>query len=273
MRARTLTAAAALALLLAACADDTATTVDDVEVTGQFGSVPVVRFEPPLAVSDAEVRELEPGDGPAVAEGDPTVLTMSTYRGEDGVVVEGAGEPVVVRASEADLGQTLHEAVLGATEGSRLLYAEPVETDGDASTFVTVVDVMRTRAHGEDVATGSDDVEVVMTDDGPTLTAAPDAVSPGALDITLLVRGEGPQVTPDSQVVAHYTVWTWSDGAVYDTTWADSPAILDLSTALPGMRNGLTDVTVGSRVLLEIPPAEGIGTDALVMLVDVLAVS
>jgi peptidylprolyl isomerase len=66
----------------------------------------------------------------------------------------------------------------------------------------------------------------------------------------------------------------WSDGSVTATTWGEGrlPETLDLADAIPGLRLGLLDQTVGSQVLLVVPPEQAYGSDTVVFVVDVLAV-
>ena len=65
-----------------------------------------------------------------------------------------------------------------------------------------------------------------------------------------------------------------------EQSYGDKPASYQLAGLLPGMQKGLQGQTVGSRVLLVIPPAEGYGdagsgtikgTDTIVFVVDILA--
>ena len=54
----------------------------------------------------------------------------------------------------------------------------------------------------------------------------------------------------------HFSV-RWSDGKVLEETYGGKSATAELSGLLPGMVKGLTGQTVGSRMLLVIPPADG----------------
>jgi peptidylprolyl isomerase len=72
----------------------------------------------------------------------------------------------------------------------------------------------------------------------------------------------------------------WSDGKVLEDSYGGKPASAELSGLLPGMVKGLQGQTVGSRVLLVIPPADGYPDgnatpslkpgETLVILVDLL---
>src|SRR5262249_30635383 len=54
--------------------DKCAGPVDDVKVSGDFGTKQTVTFDAPLKVSDTECKVLITGTGPATQEGDSVVL-------------------------------------------------------------------------------------------------------------------------------------------------------------------------------------------------------
>jgi len=68
---------------------------------------------------------------------------------------------------------------------------------------------------------------------------------------------------------------------VFDTTWDAEPKSIDLSTMLPGFAEAITGQTVGSQVLVVIPPDQAYGDQAqgqipadstLVFVVDILGI-
>jgi peptidylprolyl isomerase len=77
----------------------------------------------------------------------------------------------------------------------------------------------------------------------------------------------------------------WRTGKVFDSSWArNTPltTVIGAGQVIPGWDKGLVGQTVGSRVMLTIPPADGYGsagqsqagikgTDTLVFVVDILA--
>ncbi|HZK06184.1 MAG TPA: FKBP-type peptidyl-prolyl cis-trans isomerase [Actinomycetaceae bacterium] len=266
------TATAATLALTAACGPARDKPSGEITVSGKFGTVPVVVFATPLPMEESDVETLSVGDGAQIGEADPVVLSMSAFRGSDGTLADGAAVPHVLFATEADLGEPLHSAIVGLSEGSRLIVTQPVNGQG-VEMVATVVDLLHSHAWGEEEASGDDGrLSVVIDDDGPRLVVEPEAAPSDSLTVRRLIRGTGEQVTPGATVVVQYTLWTWSDGEVLDTTWTTgTPAVLDLGTAFPGVRSGLVDQFVGSRVLLEVPPEEGIGTDTIVMVADILA--
>ena len=95
-----------------------------------------------------------------------------------------------------------------------------------------------------------------------------------------LIKGKGKKVAAGDTVTFDYVWQRWSDGKILEETYNSKPAEAPLSELLPGMVKGLTDQTVGSRVLLVIPPSEGYPEgnatpkidkgETLVMVVDLL---
>ena len=95
-----------------------------------------------------------------------------------------------------------------------------------------------------------------------------------------LIKGKGKKVAAGDTITFDYVWQRWSDGKILEETYKSKPAEAPLSELLPGMVKGLTDQTVGSRVLLVIPPSEGYPEgnetpkidkgETLVMVVDLL---
>jgi peptidylprolyl isomerase len=114
----------------------------------------------------------------------------------------------------------------------------------------------------------------------PTLRF-PSTPPPTSLASEVLVEGHGATVRANDLVVANYLGQVW-DGPVFDSSYARGEVLAEhLSTLVPGWADGLTGRTVGSRVLLSVPPSEGYGAvgkpgspiggnDTIVFVVDLL---
>jgi peptidylprolyl isomerase len=117
----------------------------------------------------------------------------------------------------------------------------------------------------------------------PTLTV-PTPFSVQQTHKVVLAKGTGPTVTAGQRVTVDYSGFNGTDGKQFDTTFAQgkkSPSfILDPTQSLPGLVKGIVGSTIGSRLLLAIPPADaygvtgqsavGIGpTDTILIVVDV----
>lgn len=272
MRARRALLTAAVAALLAACADQPAE--PEVAVAGELGTVPLVTFPTPYPLGEESVDVALQGDGDQLEAGDVALLLVSGYDGDDAQALGQTARPRVVRLEESST--DLYDALVGVTVGSRVVVARPVASETGEYMEIVVIDVMPLSAVTSDTTQEElpDSVPQVGQDasGAPTIDMA-DAVEPEALQILPLVSGTGAQVLPDDTVYGQYTVWTWDDAAVYDSTWEDggTPVAVDLPGAWEGLENGLVDQTVGSRVLLLIPPELGIGSDSLIVVFDILA--
>ena len=95
-----------------------------------------------------------------------------------------------------------------------------------------------------------------------------------------LIKGEGAEVKDTQTVVAHYTGWLL-DGTQFDSSWdRGKSSTFSLDGVIKGWKQGLAGHTVGSQVLLVVPPSLGYGSEAkdkipanstLVFVVDILA--
>lgn len=265
-------------LLLAGCqaADRQESDESPITVTGEFGSVPVVTFEAPLELSESTIEVLIEGDGRELQPDGPVLLSLTAYGGDDGTILaeRGAGTPRNLLLTPEDVGEDLFGVLSGTTEGSRLLMVQPVDDGGPDMMLVVVIDVLRTRAHGEAVDPPEGVPVPGEAESGAPTASMPEGLAePTELVIVPLIRGEGTQVLPGQEAVVQYTAWTWDEGDVYDSTWEDGaiPATIVIDEAFPGLRDGLVDQRVGSRVMLLVPPAQSIGTDAVVIVVDILS--
>lgn len=77
---------------------------------------------------------------------------------------------------------------------------------------------------------------------------------PSGLQIEMIQTGDGPLPEPADWVRVHYR-GSHLDGRVFDDSWAaDAPATLAIARAIPGWREALIQLPVGSRALLTLPP-------------------
>ncbi|GAA4422346.1 FKBP-type peptidyl-prolyl cis-trans isomerase [Georgenia halophila] len=280
-KVRAAVAALLVVVVLVACTDEAdPEEKHEVEVSGDFGSVPVVTFEPPLPLADASVETLVEGDGRKLAADEPVLLSLTAYDGDSGELVEDreVGVARTFMLTPEDVGEDLFDVLTGSREGSRLLLRQPVDEGGEEHMLVLVVDVRYTQARGQEVDPASlpDGLPTVTLDeDGAPSIEVPDSPPPDELVVEPLIRGGGPQVRPGQEVILQYTGVEWQSGEIYDSTWEGGkvPQTVLLDETFKGLRDGLVDQTVGSQVLLVIPPGLAHGTETLVLVVDILATS
>ena len=142
---------------------------------------------------------------------------------------------------------------------------------------------------GDDSVTGTSSESVAglpaVTDNAgqaPTITA-PTGAAPTTLESQDIIVGTGAEVLATSTLTVQYTLMTWSNGSVVETSWTGAqPATFPLSGVIQGWQQGLPGAKVGGRRLLVIPPDLGYGpkgsgpigpNETLIFVVDIIGVS
>jgi peptidylprolyl isomerase len=127
---------------------------------------------------------------------------------------------------------------------------------------------------------------VVFSSAGLPTTTVPSTPQPTTFEEEVLIKGKGAKVATDSNVIVKYQLVLWRTGKVVagnDSWAAGQTAPFNTGNVVPGFKQALEGQTIGSRVLVVIPPALGygadgnsqagiLGTDDLVFLVDILGV-
>ena len=123
----------------------------------------------------------------------------------------------------------------------------------------------------------------------PTITI-PKADPPTALSIEVLKKGTGKVVKDGATVTVHYIGALWKDGKVFDSSWnRGAPATFPTAGSWPASARRWSGRPSAHRSIAVIPPAEGYGpdgnqtdpntpdqitgTDTMVFVIDILAVS
>jgi peptidylprolyl isomerase len=118
--------------------------------------------------------------------------------------------------------------------------------------------------------------------EAPTITP-PTGAAPATLQTQDIIVGTGAEVKATSTLTVHYTLMTWSNGKIIESSWSGGqPATFPLSGVITGWQEGLPGAKVGGRRLLVIPPDKGYGpngsgpigpNETLIFVVDIVAVS
>ena len=250
---------------------------DAVSVSGRVGAVPVVSVNGTIRAGGVKSRVLHEGDGRRITAGAPVLLSITAFDADDGKNLSPQGRPqLTVGPVDADtLGDELLDLVVDRPEGTRILVIRPVSASERAAgassdVEIDVVDVLPSIAYGDEATGESAGVlQVAMRDEGPVITHG--AEVPGGVTVQSLIAGDGAQVHEDDRVVAQFTVVGWNDGAVRASTWRTGmPELIDMTTAMRGLRQALVDQRVGSRLAISIPPDLAEGDDTLCVVIDVL---
>jgi peptidylprolyl isomerase len=277
-----------------------------VTVSGGFGKAPAVKIPAEKAGSKLTVKTLVHGTGQTLGRTDAFVGNYAIYlwSGTSHKLLQSTfkagGKPTLFSGT---LLPGLETALIGKKMGSRVLAVIPPKegfgTSGDAQagikgtdTLVFVVDMIKdfagnASAAGRQVSHGGGKLPAVtMTQGAAPTVKVPNGNPPKNLTTQVLVKGSGPTVADGDTVVVQYVGAIWRNGYVFDSSWKRSQPFgftigASPSQVILGWDRGLAGQTVGSRVMLVIPPADGYGksgspqahikgTDTLVFVVDIL---
>jgi FKBP-type peptidyl-prolyl cis-trans isomerase len=277
-----------------------------VSAKGSFGTTPKVTIPKEKASSTLAVKTLIQGKGAAIQKSDLFLsnFTIYVWSGKTNKLLDStySSSPQVLPAS---LLPGIESAVTGKKLGSRVLAVIPPKegygTSGNSElgvtgsdTLVFVMDLIQKYSSGTVGATGTQtysgggSLPTVSDAKGsaPKITIPKNVTPPKTLVAKTLIKGTGPTVTKGEDVVAQYVGVNWRTGSVFDSSWSrDLPYSFKIgaspSQVIPGWDKGLVGQTVGSRVLLSIPPSDGYGsagesqagikgTDTLVFVVDIV---
>ncbi|WP_022867762.1 FKBP-type peptidyl-prolyl cis-trans isomerase [Schaalia vaccimaxillae] len=250
---------------------------DAVSVSGRVGAVPVVAVNGQINVNAMKSRVLASGSGRTITQDAPVLLSVTAFDGDDGTNLSPQGRPqlMVGRADADTVGQDILNLVVGQAEGARILVVRPIAPEQGAqgsssSVEIDVIDILASIAYGDEV-TGEQagSLQVTMRDEGPVIKH--DEQVPGGLTVQTLISGAGGQVLETDLVVAQFSVVGWNDGVVRASTWQTGiPELVDMNTAMVGLRQALVDQRVGSRLAISIPPDMAEGDDTLCVVIDIL---
>jgi peptidylprolyl isomerase len=119
-------------------------------------------------------------------------------------------------------------------------------------TLIFVVDIIATTLtgpEGTDVPPKAGLPTVKEGAKGVPEVTIPKSAPPKTLVVQPLIKGSGPKVAANDLVTFNYAWYTW-DGKLVETSYGSQPGSIELAKLLPGMRKGLVNQTVGSRMLL-----------------------
>jgi FKBP-type peptidyl-prolyl cis-trans isomerase len=289
-------------------ATSTANTNATVTATGAYGKAPTVKIPATPASSQLSVKTLVTGTGATVTKsnlfvGNYVVYIWSGKTHKLGTsTFTSTGSPQMFSGSGLIPG--LEDGLVGKTIGSRVLIVIPPK-DGFGSkgssqagvtgtdTLVFVFDLVGTfpanaSVSGTQTQAGAGLPTVAnATNAAEAITIPKNTSPPTSLVAKNLITGTGPKIVAGDYLVVQYNAVIWRTGKVFNASWTSKePFGFEIDSPSGGMISGwdlgLTGKTVGSRVLLVIPPADGYGkqgnsqagikaTDTMVFVVDIVA--
>jgi FKBP-type peptidyl-prolyl cis-trans isomerase len=275
-----------------------------VTVTGAFGATPTVNIPKLAANNTLTVKTVIQGNGPVLTKTDSLVANFVLYfwTGKSASLKANTfvTNPAIVGGQMIP---GLEDALVGQKVGSRVLAIIPPAlgygTSGDSelgvsgnTTLVFIIDVIKSytadsSASGTTVSSGGNGLPTISATPGKAPVATiPAGQQPTALEVKTLIKGTGPALAKGEYVIAQYVGYIWRTKKLFGSSWTSGMPfgfIFQDATpqVIPGWDTGLAGQTVGSRVLLVIPPKDGYGTagasqagikgtDVLVYVVDIL---
>lgn len=258
--------------------------LDEVSFTGEVGEGITGEWSSAIETPEKTVvTTLVEGDGEKVAEGDTvsTYLWIGNGTSQEQVFSDydnGAPESIPNNPGQVDAvfaalfeGQTYGSRVAAVTSASEVLGDGENQLGIDPTdSLVVVADLVEKAAvaptptddKAHDV---SPDEQPSVVEKGGTVTGLDfTGIEEPALDTpvqrVVLKEGTGAALKASDTVTVNYLGSTYDADAPFDESYSKGqPLNSPLNGLIPGWTTGLTGVKVGSRVLLQIPPALGYG--------------
>ena len=258
--------------------------LDEVSFSGEVGKELTATWNAKVDVpKSTTVTTLVKGDGDPIADGDSvsTYLWVGNGTTKKDVYSDfDNGAPQAIPNSD-QVGEVLTALFKGSTYGSRVvavttatdLFGASAEDNqlgiGMDDSVVVVADLVEKQA----VSPTPTDDKVHDADPSTQPTVVEEAGEPTGLDFAdiaepaldtpvqrvILKEGTGAVVKASDTLKVNYLGATYDAKAPFDESFSGDPLTSALSGLIPGWGIGLTGVKVGSRVLLQIPPAYGYG--------------
>jgi len=285
--------------------------LESVTVEGEPGKLPKVTFDGPLDGDQAETKVLVEGDGETVADGDTVETNFWIGNGfteEEAQSTYGQGTQSLELTAEVLA--PLREAIIGNKVGDRVAVltsapdafgdaGNPAIGIGNRDSVLFVVDILGREdtvppeppldgPQGEDKKPAGWAPSLIESDGVVTGLDFTEAHTPsGKLIATTLVKGDGAVVKSGQTIQVNYLGQVYNAAEPFDENYSGTePAEFPIGVGqvVAGWDERLVGRTVGSRVILEIPPNKGYGeqgqpdagikgTDTLFFVVDILGAS
>lgn len=280
--------ASALALVvLSSCGDDVVTAAggdteegfDAFTISGELGSAPKIDWKSQMDAGAPESETIIEGDGPELTNGDRIILNYTVANGfskrQTFTTYDAKPSGEVVTVDES-LGEVFGAGITGQTVGSRVaVVASAEEAFGEMGNATLGI------GNKDSVLIVFDLTSAVLDKPVGTQEQAP-AWAPGiefekgeptgfdfagtpeptaALQTATLIKGEGPEVTKGQTLLVNYLGQVYDADKPFDESYTKDPFETEIGTGkvVKGWDQGLVGQTVGSRVVLAIPPDLGYG--------------
>ncbi|MGO1165902.1 MAG: FKBP-type peptidyl-prolyl cis-trans isomerase [Janibacter sp.] len=280
--------------------------VEGIEVTQTKGKkAPKVSVDDAVSVSQTTRHILDEGTGKKLSDDAMAEVDLAMYSAKDGKAIKGTETyttaPAYFNLASAQTLRGVAKVVQGQKVGTRGVAVLPPEDVfgkqgvpeygiNGKDDIIIVFDVrgqMPESAKGTKVPPKEGLPTVEWKKDAPAEFTVPKGEkAPKKLVEQKLIKGDGPTVKKDQTAYVSYSVATWRDGKVFDSSMKKDRGPFGFTVGqggvIPGFDEAVEGAKVGDRLLLVIPPKDGYGkegspdgtvkgTDTLIYVVDVLA--
>ena len=239
-----------------------------------------VEADPPEVIS---AKTLEQGDGTTVGAGDYVTVNYAGFLWSNGVQFDSSYESGT--AANISLDNVIpgwQYGLEGTKVGDQVLLVVPPEygygdTDNDpipgGSTLVFIVDVLNTTGATTDALAAATPTGAELPaglnvtgelGEEPNISYAEGSSAPAEAQVIVLSEGKGEVITDTDTLLYHGVGGYW--GEETSSTWPD-----DFQPVTQGGGVEMVGQRVGSRILLIYPKDAQAGTEASVMVIDIMA--
>jgi peptidylprolyl isomerase len=264
-----------------------------ISAAGKIGQNPKAEVPTPTVTKRVQVSTPKKGSGLLLGSGDIADIQLSLYAGSNGAELDSTGQGGFTKSGELQVtvggkdtvSPAIAKSLLCQRVGSRVVTvmtaaqyfgtaaAAKQESIDPSLVLVSVADIdrgYRGRATGILQPLGSGFPSVVTSPNGTPGLTLDLQTPPKTLQWEVVRRGSGAKVKAGQEVLLQVQAVAWTDPAPttpFDTTWTDQVPRLYKLTALsknatgqsldPGSVKALVGQTIGSQVLVVVPPKAG----------------
>ncbi|RSX51060.1 peptidylprolyl isomerase [Bifidobacterium goeldii] len=263
--------------------------IPGITASGELGKKPTISFATPKTVDDNSYAILQKGDGETIGAKDRVCAQGIYVSAKDGSEMGSTWEKNTpdcsLDMSTLDDTNVYKELIVGQKINTTIAIGIN-DSNSSGTSYIMVLTLVSkttdgTHATGDKVADVPADLpKVTLAKNGKPSIDMNGYKGSDSLVAQPLIKGKGAEVQESNTVKVQYTGWLL-DGTQFDSSWdKGTPISFSLSQVVKGWTQGLTGQTVGSQVLLVVPPDLGYGDKAtgsipanstLVFVVDILA--
>lgn len=267
-----------------------------VTAKGELGKKPTISFKTPMTVENNSYVVLQKGDGAQIEDGDRVCSQGIAISVKDGSELASTWEKntpdcsTVVTSDTSQMTENYYKIFKSLKLNSTVAFGvNDSNSTSSSSTGPSYLMVLTLVSKSKNLKKATGDKVANVPADLPKVTLAKNGKpsidmngykGSDSLVSQDLIKGKGAVVKDTQSVVAHYTGWLL-DGTQFDSSWdRGQSSAFSLDSVIKGWKQGLAGHTVGSQVLLVVPPSLGYGNkdqekipanSTLVFVVDILA--